>query len=219
MVLPPVSLRLRIFDIRWCPPVCLIPDLVVSRVQGRLDSLRLEIAEGVLSFYTHPIFSSTKPRRSGCLTHTCHGWVLQESTSMGVHRPFALNYLVCGTDGHLVDLRCVNSPLKILFATNQCHSVGRLIFIAQTFVDNHREVEHTFINHTHLTTGHYRRPAKHANEDYPFILQDGDHPLTLLDDDIPSILSNNCCFADVSTRRRVRLISCIIERCWYKAPS
>ncbi len=83
--------------------------------------------------------------------------------------------MVCGTDGPLVDSGCVNSLFDVLFGTNQRRDVGRLVFIAHSFIDNHREVEHTFIDHIRLATGHYHRPAKHANEDYPFVLQDGDH--------------------------------------------
>ncbi|PBK89096.1 hypothetical protein ARMGADRAFT_1084179 [Armillaria gallica] len=109
--------------------------------------------------------------------------------------------MVCGTDGPLVDSGCVNSLFDVLSGTNQRRDVGRLVFIAHSFIDNHREVEHTFIDHTRLATGHYHRPAKHANEDYPFILQDSDYMIFLPDDDIPSILSNNCYFADVFYKR------------------
>ncbi len=46
MAPPPVNLRLR-----WCPPVCLILDLIVFGAQGRSDFMRLGIAD-VLSLYT-----------------------------------------------------------------------------------------------------------------------------------------------------------------------
>ncbi|PBK66172.1 hypothetical protein ARMSODRAFT_1021773 [Armillaria solidipes] len=44
---PSVSLRLHIYDIRWCPAVCFFLDLMVFGAQGRLDSIRFEIAEAM----------------------------------------------------------------------------------------------------------------------------------------------------------------------------
>ncbi|PBK59536.1 hypothetical protein ARMSODRAFT_775812 [Armillaria solidipes] len=58
---PSVSLRLHIYDIRRCLPVCFFLDLMVFGAQGRLDSIKFEIVEG-------------------CLAHTYRGCVLQEST-------------------------------------------------------------------------------------------------------------------------------------------
>ncbi|PBK66159.1 hypothetical protein ARMSODRAFT_371211 [Armillaria solidipes] len=81
---PPVSLHLRIHDIRWCLPVCFILDLMVFGAQGRLDSTRLRIA-------------------GGCLAHTLHECVPQESILTGVLRRIRTR-LVCGTDDQLVDL-------------------------------------------------------------------------------------------------------------------
>ncbi|KAK0235071.1 hypothetical protein EDD85DRAFT_791969 [Armillaria nabsnona] len=87
----------------------------------------------------------------------------------------------------------VKNPHRLAYYADHSHSImdSRLVFIAHSFVDSHCEVEHTFIDHTHLTTGRYHRPAKHDHEAYSsrFILQDGDYMLILLDDDIPSILN------------------------------